>query len=145
MVYPYTVILFCNKNEKTDDTHSNVNEYEEQNIATNWFYFALVVLVSGAQRSESVLCIYTCLHSWTSLLSLPSQPSRSSQSTELSSLRYTLPSHLLSVLHMLVYMCQPQYPSSPHLLYPLHCVHTFVYYICISIPALQIGSSVSFF
>ena len=88
------------------------------------------------------LCLYTRPHSWTSLPSLPSRPSRSSQSAELSSLRYTLPSHLLSVLDMLVYMCQPQSPSSSHLLYPLHCVHTFIFYICISIPALQIGSSV---
>ena len=35
-----------------------------------------------------------------------SHPSRSSQSSELSYLCYTATSHWLSVLHMVVYMCQ---------------------------------------
>ena len=26
-----------------------------------------------------------------------------------------------------------------------HCAHSFILYVCLSIPALQIGSSVSFF
>ena len=34
--------------------------------------------------------------------------------------------------------------SSSHPLLP-HCVHKFVLYICVSVPALQIGSSVPFF
>ena len=35
--------------------------------------------------------------------------------------------------------------NSSHLLFPPRCVHKSVLYVCISIFALQIGSSVSFF
>ena len=74
----------------------------------------------------------------------PSHPSRSSQSTELSSLRHTAGSHQLSVLHMAVHIRQFQSPSSSHPPSPCPvCPH--VPYICVSIPALQIGSSVPFF
>ena len=43
-----------------------------------------------------------------------------------------------------MYICQSQSPNSSHLPFPLG-VHTFVLYICDSISALQISSSVSFF
>ena len=46
-----------------------------------------------------------------------------------------------------MYICQSQSPNSSHLpplLFPLG-VHTFVLYICVSISAMQIGSSVPFF
>ena len=49
----------------------------------------------------------------------------------------------LSISHMVVYTCQSQSPNSPHLPSP-HRVHTSVLCICVSIPALQIGSSVPF-
>ena len=42
----------------------------------------------------------------------PSHPSRSLQSTELSSLCYTAGSYQLSILHMVVYICQSQSPNS---------------------------------
>ena len=63
-----------------------------------------------------------------------------------SSLCYTAGSYQLSILYILVYTCQSESPSSSHhpLLSPLG-VHTFVLYICVSISALQTGSSVPFF
>ena len=63
---------------------------------------------------------------------------------------YTAGSYQLSILYIFVYTCQSQSPSSSHhhhpslLLYPLG-VHTFVLYICVSISALLISSSVPFF
>ena len=43
-----------------------------------------------------------------------------------------------------VYICQSQSPNSSYSPYPLD-VHVFVLYICVSVSALPIGSSVSFF
>ena len=68
-------------------------------------------------------------------------PSRLSQSIELSFLCCAAASHQLAVLHMAVYICQSYSPNSSHLPFPL-CVHISVLYICVSIPALQVGSSV---
>ena len=54
----------------------------------------------------------------------PIPPSRSSQSPELSFLCFIASWHQLSVLHMVVYVCQPSAPSLSHpRLLPLH-VHT---------------------
>ena len=74
----------------------------------------------------------------------PSQPSRSLQSTDLSSVcnTYTVASHWLPVLHMAVYMCKILISQFAHPSFP-HCVHMLV--LCVSISALQIGSSVPFF
>ena len=44
-----------------------------------------------------------------------------------------------------VYICQSQFPHSSHPPLPLHVHHTFFLYVYISIPALQISSSVPFF
>ena len=52
-------------------------------------------------------------------------------------------SHWLSVLHMTVYICQSYNLFHPPC--PLLCVHISILYVCISIPAPQIGLSVSFF
>ena len=51
----------------------------------------------------------------------------------------------LAILGMLVYLCQTQSPNSshPHLPHPVSTCPFF--YVCVSIPALQIGSSVPFF
>ena len=62
---------------------------------------------------------------------------------------YTAGSYVICFIHISVYMSIPisQFipPSPPHpLLSPLS-VHTFVFYICVSISALQTGSSVPFF
>ena len=81
-----------------------------------------------------------------SLLSLPptqasSHPSRSSQSTRLGSLYYTAASHQLSILHMREYMYWCYFLHSSHSL----LVPPIRLCICISIPSLQIGSSIPFF
>ena len=51
---------------------------------------------------------------------------------------------LAIVLHMVVYICQSYSPSLSHPFLTSH-VHKSVLYVCISIPALQIDSSVPFF
>ena len=81
--------------------------------------------------------MYTCIP-----LSLeppipPSHPSRSSQTMELSSPCYTAPSQGSIRASMLLSQFVPPSPS--------HCAHMSVLYICVSTPALQIGSSVPFF
>ena len=77
-------------------------------------------------------------------LHTPSLPSRSSQSTELSSLCYTATCHWLSILHMVMDMFQCLSLNLSHPLLP-QCVHKSVLYVCITVPALYIGSSVTFF
>ena len=47
-------------------------------------------------------------------------------------------------LSLTLYMCQFQSPNSSHSPYPRHA-HTSVFYICVSIPALPIGSAIPFF
>ena len=44
-----------------------------------------------------------------------------------------------------MYMCQFQSPNSSHPTYLPFGVHTFVLYVCVSISALQIRSSIPFF
>ena len=67
--------------------------------------------------------------------SIPSHPSRLSQSTGLSYLCYIANSHLLSILHMAMYVfilfisfVPPSFPSG---------VHKSILYVCVSIAALQ--------
>ena len=80
------------------------------------------------------------------LLSLPPTPwpSRLSQGPALSPLCDMTASHWLSVLYMVMYICQCCSLSSSRLLLPLLCPKS-VLYVCISTPALQIGSKVPFF
>ena len=108
---------------------------------------------------------------WTDTYITPCTPqshtSRSSQSARLGSLCYTVTSHQLSTLHMVVYICICIYTLSmyisyqsiiylsisisiyntfsinPTLSFP-YCVPKSILYICVSIPPLQIGSSVPF-
>ena len=75
----------------------------------------------------------------------PSRPSSSSQSTELSSRCCTAASHQLVCLtfgrvYMLVLLSRFTQPPPPH-----RWVLISLFYVCISIPSLQIGSSVTFF
>ena len=92
-----------------------------------------IVLVSATHQHESATGIQMSPPSGTYLPSpTPSHPSRWLQGPRLSS-----PSHWLSILHMVMYLF-PSYslslsPSSP-------CKS--VRYVCISIAALQTGSSV---
>ena len=85
--------------------------------------FYNVVLVSTVQQSESAIHIHISSPFWISL------PFRSPQSTEQSSLRYTVGSHQLSILYivLIVYMCQSQSPNSsqPPRLSPLVSLHLF--------------------
>ena len=73
----------------------------------------------------------------------PIHQSKSPQSTKLCSLHYTAGSHPL--FYTWQWTCvNPNLPVYPTLSF-LPCVHTSVLYICVSILALQIGSSVPFF
>ena len=96
------------------------------------------VLVSAIQQYKSVIIIYIYIYipSLLSLLLLPPpHPSRSSQSARLGSLGYIATSHLLSVLHMVVCICQCYFLNLSHLhLLPL-CPHVHS----------RLGSSVPFF
>ena len=52
----------------------------------------------------------------------------------------------LANLHVIVYIRQRYFlDSSHHSLPHPHCVHKSTFYVCISIPVLQIGLSVPFF
>ena len=90
-------------------------------------------------------------HNYTYTLSLsglpplpPFHPSRSSQSARLGSLCYTATSRQLSILHLIVYIpLMATFSIGPtHSL--LNCVHKSTLCICLSIPSLHIGSSISF-
>ena len=60
-----------------------------------------------SSTTRRISCKYTYIPSLLILLpTSPSHPSRSSQSTELSFLCHTAASHLLSLLHMVAYICQ---------------------------------------
>ena len=73
----------------------------------NWSIVALQCCVSFCYTTTWISSKYTYMPS---LLSLPptppSHPPRSSQSQELSSLCYSAVSHQVSILHIIVYMCQ---------------------------------------
>ena len=103
-----------------------------------------VVLVPAVQQCKSAIsmCIYS-----PSLLSLPllpwSHPSRSSQSASLSSLCCTAASHWLLILHWWCIYASVSLWVFPTLTFPC-CIHKFNFYLCISIPALQKGSSMPF-
>ena len=97
------------------------------------------MLVFAEQQSESALCIHPlCLEP---PATPPSHPSKSPRSTKLSSLCPTAGSHQLSILHMVLYTC-----CHPNSCYPPFqpCVHKSILSVCVSILALQIGSSVPF-
>ena len=99
-----------------------------------------VVLVSALQQSKLVIRIHI------STLFQISFPFRSPQITEQSSLCYIVGSHQLSILqYIVVYMCQSQSPSSSHTPSSPLGIHKFVLYICGSISALPIRSSLPFF
>jgi len=72
-------------------------------------------------------------------------PSRSSQITRPGSLCYTATSQQLSILHLMVCIYVKTTFSIHHNVSFHHCVHKSIFHICISIPSLQIGSSISYF
>ena len=99
-------------------------------ILWGWGYPLYKIVIFKTMRNNIVLFVYSCFpmscqfllynemnqlyNMYTyipSLLDLPpippqSHPSRSSQRTELNFLRFTAGSHCLSVLYMVVYICQ---------------------------------------
>ena len=87
----------------------------------NWnIIFYNVVLISIVQQCELAICI----HIYSPLLSLPPTPSHSSrlsQSTQLSSLWYSTTLDQLSVLHMVLYICQCYSLNLSHPLLPSLC------------------------
>ena len=87
------------------------------------------VLVYTVQQSETAIRIHI------SPLFQISFPFRSPQNIEQRSLCYTVGSHQLSVLYIVVYICQSQSPNSSQPFFPLD-IHTFVLYVCVSISAL---------
>ena len=111
-------------------------------IYFNWRIIALQCCVGFCHPSTWISHRYTYVPS---LLDLPAtfHTSRLSQSPRLSSLYYTATSHQLSVLHMVIYICQCYSLSLSHPLLPPLCNNLF--FIWVSIPTLQIGSSVLFF
>ena len=104
-----------------------------------------ILMVSAIHQHESATSIHMSPPSWTSLpLPTPSQPSRLSQSPGLSSLRHTADFHGLSnftfdKVYVSILLSQLLPPS------PSPCVRKSVRYVCVSLAALQIGSSVPFF
>ena len=90
------------------------------------------------------LYIYIHPHYPPSCISLPpslSHPSRRSQSTQLISLCYAAASHQLSILHLVVYICQCHSVTSSQLTLPSPHVLKSILYICVFITVLPLGSS----
>ena len=73
-----------------------------------YIYIYLLVYISPSSRCPPTPCPPSCL-------------SRSSQSARLGSACYTAPSFQLSVLHVVVYVCQCYFLHSSHPLLPLLC------------------------
>ena len=91
------------------------------------------VLISVVQQSESAICIHIC--------PIFGFPSHLVHQRALS----RVPGAIQKVLIVsIVCTCQLQSPNPTKPLFPLG-VHVFVLCVCVSISALQISSSISFF
>ena len=87
-------------------------------------------------------CFQLCTHIPLLPLKPPSHPtSHPSRASQLGSLCSRAASQQPSVLHMAAYVCQCCSLSLSHPLLPC-CVHSSVLHVWVSLPALQIGSSV---
>ena len=115
-------------------------------LIERWLLY-YVVLVSVVQQHASALSTYTHTHIYPPPPEPPPQPPISPLSgitehqAELPVLHSSFP---LAILHMVVYIFQCCSSISPTLSLP-RCVHKSILYVCVSIPALQIGSSIPFF
>ena len=102
-----------------------------------------VVLVASIYQCKLAIIIHISPPSWS-----PSQhriPSRSSQITRPGSLCYIATSQQLSILHLMVCIYVKTTFSIHHNVSFHHCVHKSIFHICVSIPSLQIGSSMPYF
>ena len=95
------------------------------------------------QQCESGINIQIAPPSWAFLPPPTSYPSLSTQSTCLSSLLYIATSKSYFTHSSFIHVKQSYSLNSPYPFLP-HCVHKSILYICISIPALQIGSHIKF-
>ena len=99
--------------------------------------FTMLCQFLAVQQNESVIHIHISPLFWISF------PLRSPQSTEQSSLCYTVGSHQLSILYIvsIVYISQSQSPNLSHPTPFLLGIHTFVLYVCVSISVNNIEQS----
>ena len=104
----------------------------------NWRKIALQCCICFCHTTMRISHNYIYTPSLLSLLPLlpRSHSYRFSQSTSLGSLCYTAASHSLSVLHMIVYVCQCHFLKSPHPFLPPLCPEVHSLYVCVSIPSL---------
>ena len=104
-----------------------------------WLIVALPWCVNFCSLMKWVSCVYTYIPpSWTTLPSLGRQRALSWASCT----TQQLPTSYL--FHMVRYLCQSRSLCSSRPLLP-HRVYLSILYVCVSILALQIGSSVAFF
>ena len=121
-----------------------------------WSLIYIYIFLIGGKLPFNVAMGFCCTmqisHNYIYIYRLPLKPPstppshhyRSSQSAKLGSLCYTATSHQLSVSHMIENICRCYFLHSSHsLLWPL-CPQS-VLYISVSIPSLQIGSSIPLF
>ena len=129
-VHTYTfLILFC--------TRSNINQHIHAGCFKAYYFFSLEAMESLCVFKNFLLeygslqyCVSFC-HTGKVNPRYVWMYSLSPESAEWSCLCYTVGSHWLSVLYIVVYRCQSQPPNSLHPFSPLG-IHTFVLYICLS-------------
>ena len=97
--------------------------------------FYNTVLVSAIHQHDSAVGIHMSPPKQTSLPP-HSTPLHCHRALDLSSLHHTANSHWLSILHLVSIYFNATLPICPH------CVHKSVFYVCVSIAVLQMGSSV---
>ena len=103
------------------------------------FNFYNDVLVSAIQQRKSAIIILTFPPSLAPSPP-PISPSRSSQRATLGFLCYTVTSHQLSTLRLIVYIyVDANFSISLNLSLP-YCVYKSTLYICVSVSSLQTGS-----
>ena len=111
----------------------------------NWRIIALQCCCFLLNNRTNQLQVYTCPLPLEPLFPhrIPPLSHHRTQSLELNSLSYTAAS--LPVYFTRDGICMSVQLSIHPTLSFFHCVHNYTFYICVSISALQVGSSVPFF